>query len=142
MCLLCTIRGWCGFIARSDKPLYTNRQKIHHFIALPFLCIHPPLLTPPFPQPLLSLTSCCILAASCSCNACFHFQICKRKSSRVVDIISPDEQDTLCLSVSGFRSLQSVGLTCLCSSRSALFPTRIIGNSSLSFTRRICLWNL
>ncbi len=47
-----TIGGWCGFTSGSVEPLHTNSQKIHHFITLPFLPIHPPLLPPPSLQSL------------------------------------------------------------------------------------------
>lgn len=74
-----------------------------------------------------SLTSCCISAAGA---AGFHFQT--HANAPPGRLMPPTIRE----------AGASLGLTCLCCSRSALFPTRIMGNSSLSFTRRICLWNL
>lgn len=63
----------------------------HHFYSVSFI---------------LLLTSCCILA-SCSCNACLHFQICKCYSSRLGDIISSDDL-TECMFVSQWVSISAI----------------------------------
>lgn len=74
-----------------------------------------------------------ILFYLCSWSARFHFQTHSNVSPLIW--LMPSHQTIR-------EAGCSVGLTCLCCSRSALLPTRIMGNSSLSFTRRICLWNL
>ena len=136
-----TTRGRCWFTARSDKRLtHRNSQKIHHFIPLPvhpsILPVHPSILPPPdTTSPTAALLFTHILLNRSSCSARFHFEVCKCGSLSAQRI-------TGCVSVCGRWVQVCAGLTCLCGSRSALFPTRIIGNSSLSLTRRICLWNL
>lgn len=132
-------RGRCGFTAGRDDPLDTNCQQIHHFITLPFS------LYPSFPPDtsisaatlFFSLFFFCsfthILLYLCRWSTNFHFQ--------THTFVTPP--DWLMPSLQTNReAAYFVRLTCLCCSRSALFPTRIMGNSSLSFTRRICLWNL
>lgn len=139
---LFTIKGCCGFTGGSNNSVHTNNQKIHHFITLPFLSIHPPLLTPQFLQRLLFFYSHPVVSQQLAAAAVLASTFKYANANPPEWLIWSLQMNSICFSVSGFRSLQSVGLTCLCSSRSALFPTRIIGNSSLSFTRRICLWNL
>lgn len=74
-----------------------------------------------------------ILLYLCRWSTHFHFQT--RTNVTPPDWLMPSLQTIR-------EAAYFVRLTCLCCSRSALFPTRIMGNSSLSFTRRICLWNL
>lgn len=68
------------------------------------------------------------------------WRICENRERKQTD---PQEklQKMCLLSLISYHQLPR-SLTCLCLSRSHLLPTNIIGNSSLSFTRKICLWNL
>lgn len=120
--------------ARPDCTPAAENSSFHHTP----VSIHPPLDTSLSAGSfILSLTSCCISAATLQLLR-YHFQVCKCKILPTGSYYLFSWSNRVHVSL----SVQSVGLTCLCSSRSALFPTRIIGNSSLSFTRRICLWNL
>lgn len=88
--------------------MHTDSQKIHHFVTLPFLSILPPLLTPPSPQPFFFFFHSHPVAAFCSWNAGFCFQMhanvtpthCLTLSHQMI-------RKGARLSVSGFRSLQA-----------------------------------
>lgn len=132
-----TIRGRCGFTEGSEAWLHTSGWK---FIISSHSCFHPS--SPrhqPFCRFFYSFTHILLyLSSYAAAAALHHFQVCKCKILPTGSYYLFSWSNRVHVSL----SVQSVGLTCLCSSRSALFPTRIIGNSSLSFTRRICLWNL